>query len=109
MEPITCRMIDFDADPDYVPVPGDMWFHPVTRGSYHVELSDEYRRDHAGRRPPLWVCITPIVWFPIDGVATNGSGGWTVTGEPPLITVEPSINVIGIWHGWLRNGVLTGA
>lgn len=33
--------------------------------------------------------------------------GWTVHGQLPRVTVKPSINLVGIWHGWLRNGTLT--
>lgn len=32
--------------------------------------------------------------------------GWTVTGDLPNVTVHPSIDVHGRWHGWLRDGVL---
>lgn len=107
METITCRMIDFAEDPDYVPVPGDMWFETGEEYGYHV--SANYLRDSAAKRKPLWVCLSGLVWFPIDSAPTNGGDGWTVTGDPPAITVSPSINVVGIWHGWLRNGVLTEA
>lgn len=32
---------------------------------------------------------------------------WTRTGEPPNITVSPSINYMGFYHGWLCEGVLS--
>lgn len=33
---------------------------------------------------------------------------WTRTGEPPMVTVMPSINVNeGEWHGFVTDGVLT--
>lgn len=33
---------------------------------------------------------------------------WTRVGEPPLVTVTPSLNVNhDTWHGWLTDGVLT--
>lgn len=33
---------------------------------------------------------------------------WTRTGEPPLVTVTPSLNVNNeLWHGWLTDGILT--
>jgi hypothetical protein len=32
---------------------------------------------------------------------------WTRIGEPPMVTASPSINHVGQYHGWLRNGVLT--
>ncbi len=49
----------------------------------------------------------PIVWhtrqMPQDGPR------WDVTGTPPHITVSPSINVIGVWHGFIRDGVILDA
>lgn len=41
----------------------------------------------------------------IDGPANNGEG-WTRSGEPPLVTVNPSIQVPG-YHGHLRDGVFS--
>lgn len=32
---------------------------------------------------------------------------WTRTGDPPKITANPSINYVGFYHGWLRDGVLS--
>lgn len=32
---------------------------------------------------------------------------WMRTGEPPNITANPSINHVGRYHGWLKDGVLT--
>lgn len=29
-----------------------------------------------------------------------------VVGQKPRITVSPSIHLVGIWHGWLQDGVL---
>lgn len=31
---------------------------------------------------------------------------WDVSGEPPNITVSPSINA-GVWHGFITDGVMT--
>jgi hypothetical protein len=47
----------------------------------------------------------------IDGPSSSG-GRWSRTGEPPKITVTPSILVKserGDYHGWLRDGVLVDA
>lgn len=41
---------------------------------------------------------------PIPSPAT---WGWNGNKEKP--TLEPSINTIGIWHGWLRDGNLVTA
>ena len=48
-----------------------------------------------------------IVHLPIklgESVATPVFWGWDGNKESP--TISPSINVIGQWHGWFRNGKL---
>jgi hypothetical protein len=40
--------------------------------------------------------------------ASESKDYWTVTGEPPAITVSPSINIgPEIWHGHIVNGEMT--
>ncbi len=80
--------------------PGMVW--PLMVGDGEAEGHAGYsvvlcrHTDAAGKE---W----PVVWH----TKTPGAGPqWDVTGEPPNITVSPSINVIGIWHGWIRDGVL---
>lgn len=45
----------------------------------------------------------------LDCPATDPPHGhWIRTGEPPLVTVTPSLNINrDEWHGFLANGVLT--
>lgn len=70
------------------------------------------------KRPPL------IVWLPggaaawcLDNRAPNG-GHWDFSPVEPLpgesmeswvqkLTVTPSINAVGCYHGFIRNGALT--
>ncbi len=33
---------------------------------------------------------------------------WTITGTIPDLTAQPSIHAVGVWHGYLRDGVLEG-
>lgn len=74
-------------------------------------LSSKYLREHASRRPPLVVILPDGTGFCIDSLAWNKSGyhgdGWTVTGVEPLITLSPSINIVGSYHGWIREGTIT--
>lgn len=90
---------------------GDMWFAPemVEQGHYHgYALSNEYKRDWQGKRYPIWVVLPSGTHFCIDSQVTDDGGrGWSVTGEAPNITVTPSINAVGIYHGFLVNGVLS--
>jgi Family of unknown function (DUF6527) len=77
--------------------PGAMWRYPVL---------DADNRE-------CWVIVLPNragIWW-TTYKATNG-GLWTVTGEPPRLTVQPSINAgdgagPGNWHGWVKDGVMT--
>jgi hypothetical protein len=69
--------------------PGDMW------------------RDH-----DCWAIVLPnrTVWY--SGIASASGAFWTVTGEAPNLTVQPSINDTDPerpWHGWVRGGFLVDA
>lgn len=75
--------------------PGAMWF----AGWY----GDNWR----GPDGRCLVVQTPGGYWVVDGPSKNGPG-WTRTGEPPRVTVAPSV-VIGGYHGWLRDGYLTEA
>jgi len=72
-------------------------------------LSDYYLTNNT-HRLPLLVMLPKAGVFCVDSKCwdQNGMhGGWTVTGTAPLITVSPSINVVGVYHGFIQNGVLT--
>lgn len=85
-------------------------------------LSNHYKNNVAQIRKPISV-IVPLdggdlsrgTWFCIDASPTaSPDGNWDVTvdleslviGGKPMITVNPSIHCVGIWHGWPQNGVL---
>lgn len=87
----------------YDPEPGDVWPCPSHEGSHDVE-----------GRPPCMVIRMPgadYVFHTNMGASTDGTL-WDVTGEPPTLTVHPSI-AIGpdgsIWHGWITNGEMNPA
>ena len=72
-------------------------------------LSDYYREQNTGRRP-LFVILPGRHLFLVDGKCWKDGkayGGWTVTGDAPNITISPSINIGGNYHGWLQNGVIS--
>ena len=76
--------------------PGTMWRDP--------------KQDRDGRE--AWVVILPNghQWATTDRASgSDDSFGWEVTGEPPQISVTPSIDDRWPgkeWHGWIRNGVM---
>ncbi|HET7559244.1 MAG TPA: hypothetical protein VFK80_04730 [Limnochordia bacterium] len=104
---IKCRMVDTKKAPKE---PGDMWFGEATR------LSAQYERDWQGNRRPLFVMLpsgiaTCVDWAYFGRFETPDRQGWTVSGEPPNITVHPSILINpdspNGYHGWLRDGILS--
>lgn len=53
-----------------------------------------------------------IIWLPRAGMCSIRIGGeehprWLLTGPREKPTLQPSIHVVGVWHGWLRDGVLS--
>lgn len=75
-------------------------------------ISDRYFREWADKRPPMQVHMPGGANFLIDSRPTSGgtpgdAEGWVVTGEPPSVTLSPSVNILGIYHGWIQNGVIT--
>lgn len=99
----------------FVPV-GAMWPWPSLNetdfGGYTTYIGDNYRRDWEGKRAPLVVKLPDGTEFCVDERASHEIGkpsgsGWAVTGTAPAITVAPSINIIGRYHGFLQNGVIT--
>ena len=74
-------------------------------GNYY--LSKFYWENWSQKRPPIVVlCPNGAEWC-VDAKSSNGMG-WTVVGEPPLLSCTPSIDVPG-YHGFLGiNGAPPG-
>jgi hypothetical protein len=92
------------------PQVGDAWFMP---GWTEMEsLSKYYKSHNKQNRPPLVVCLpdSQVQYTPfcVDIASDDDDDkGWTVTGTPPLITVTPSINAVGSYHGYIKNGIIS--
>jgi hypothetical protein len=98
--PWTCRLIPApQTEADYAAVRvGDMWYvDPEV-----CILAPE----HEGKRP-IVVCMPGPMNFMIHSAEARSRAGWTVTGEPPAITMTPSIHTPGVYHGYLTAGVIT--
>jgi hypothetical protein len=100
----------------YEPKVGDAWFAKWRVEDMKDWLAPEYFRDWAAKRPPVDVALpSNDGWgwtqFCIDMRTTSGGvpgpGGWKVTGEVPLVTLSPSVNIVGVYHGWIQNGVIS--
>ncbi len=103
---------------------GDAWYAHEMINEFREfylknSLSVEYKQNHLNKRSPIIVHLpmryadgsTGSFPFCVDEGYKNGGHisehGWTVSGELPNITVNPSINCIGIYHGWIRNGEIS--
>lgn len=97
----------FDAD-ERTPI-GSCWFEDLYLD--YEGISPKYKADWLGKRLPLVVVLPGWNTFCVDLRARNQAGwhgdGWTVTGTAPLITLTPSINLVGSYHGFIQNGVIT--
>jgi len=109
--------IRYHAERPERPEIGDCWPAPwlVAEGEVRTFfLSDAHlaaRAAGAITRAPLVVRLPGGTDFCVDGptfsAGQRGTGGWAVTGEPPGLTLAPSINIGGSYHGWIQGGVIT--
>lgn len=122
------REIPFPRDPLPRPEPGDCWRIPLDTvlpdwedgepipgiTTYEDEwqwfLSPEFRA--SGRDYVIVVRLPDGTDWVIDHASSRSlqdqrPQGWTVSGELPHISTTPSINVIGRYHGWVTDGILT--
>ena len=77
--------------------PGAMW-----DATWLKDTSDLY----VGPDGKAWCIMLPggVEWI-VYGPSGDGRK-WDVKGTPPEITVFPSINHVGVYHGNLKNGIL---
>lgn len=93
---------------------GDMWLAPyLLDGKYDNSIfrpAAKYFQRNAGRQP-LVVRLPGTVDWGVDGPPWKDGrpcgDGWDVSGEPPLITVAPSINILGCYHGGIKAGIIS--
>lgn len=91
--------------------PGAMWPAPWVLARDSQCLSPHYWALPEPRRVPLVVKLPDLTEFVIDGVYWNPEqgfhgDGWTVEGIPPQLTLAPSINIVGSYHGYIANGII---
>lgn len=115
--PIPLRMIEvpFGEDPKWETLQvGDAYFLTgLTEAELRMRhLSDQYFRDNSFRAP-LIIVLPPKTRFVVDAKCFSRDRGyyegWKVEGHPPFISITPSINLEGTYHGFIGiNGVPIG-
>lgn len=102
---------------------GDAWYsqeyldmeknHPcVQEGVVVSRLSPQYHAEFSGKRLPIVIQFPAGRTLCIDSrfmsEAQGGyyGNGWVITGEFPKITMRPSVNLTGDYHGWVCDGVI---
>ena len=98
-EPVACFM---------VPSVWDCWADGRPRvGAICWRRHDAPPEDPEPRPTPHLAVMTPAGLVCLDCPETGGTGHWDRQGDPPRVTVTPSLNVNhGEWHGWLTDGHL---
>lgn len=89
---------------------GDAWWLSPDDAAWPTPVGTKHR--HLTR--VLWVALPAAngehhpfcVHSPATSEGSHGAG-WDVSGEAPKITVSPSINIVGSYHGWIRDGVIS--
>lgn len=82
-------------------------------GYWVPRLSAEYERERRFVRPPLLVFLPGVGWWCVDsayserGQPVPSQASWSVTGDPPAVTLSPSVDLHGLYHGWIRDGVIS--
>ncbi|GGJ14396.1 DUF6527 family protein [Neoroseomonas lacus] len=84
---------------------------------FHAGNPDEIERgEFAYRRRDdgsiKWVVFWPLdcgcpISIPIAPQRPANGATWAFSGTDAAPTLSPSVNAVGIWHGWLRDGVAT--
>lgn len=89
--------------------PSDDYNHAMPEG--RSLLSPEYRAQRAHLRDPLFVVLPDGCDFCVDSVTIKdgvpGLTGWTVTDDGAAISLAPSVNIKGGWHGFIANGAIS--
>ncbi len=97
-----------DANPQII---GACWYEEAFL-NYKEAISPKYLKYHVHRRLPLVVKLPDGTCWCVDLRARNEAqgwygDGWGVIGDPPNLSVSPSINIPGRYHGFIHNGILS--
>jgi hypothetical protein len=106
---------------------GDCWYYPdwdsqdapypaVRKMFLEHQASRQYLDQWADKRPPIVIWLPPGFGFSPDEKYRGGHRGenperegWTVSGvlEDGTLVVQPSVNIVGVYHGWIQDAQLS--
>ena len=95
------------------PKVGDLFPAPwILQRQKNFGLSPQYFALPEPRRLPLTIILPGGTPFCIDEMARARGDyygvGWAVSGDPATsLTLAPSVNIVGAYHGWIRDGVIS--
>jgi hypothetical protein len=122
--PWPLRFIVGDMNSRHTPMIGDCWYmpnwddperpYPMLRDYFlKHQASRQYVNEWSDKRPPIMVRLPPGFAFTPDEAYDRPDNvernGWTVVGsiEDGTLHVSPSVNVVGVYHGWIQYGVVS--
>jgi hypothetical protein len=97
-EPIRCFLVEPDPDGGYRRADD----HSQIRGT-----QSEFGAGACWKDGELVKVILPKTGLFCPQRKSADGQPWECTGEVPNITVKPSVDDPGVWHGWITDGVIT--
>jgi hypothetical protein len=83
------------------------WSEDPSIESQAVQGSFDVRAEPSGQRRFWFVCpgaCKSLSAIALRPVVDGSPQSWDFDGNMQAPTLSPSINHVGCWHGWLRNG-----
>lgn len=80
--------------------------HLIEKGEFRITTDEATSQRWFWFKCPGACGVTAAVALrPVVAPGTHQS--WELSGTEDAPTLQPSINHVGCWHGWLRNGVFS--
>lgn len=76
----------------------------VPQGAFEITTDADGQRWFWFKCPGPCKNVAPLALRPVQP-STGTRPSWELSGTPDAPTLQPSINHVGCWHGWLTDGV----
>lgn len=74
----------------------------LSRGEFAYRVNREGRKKWMIFWPKDSPCPIDVALAPQKG---NNGASWVISGPDDSPTLHPSVNAVGLWHGWVKYGV----